>query len=223
MAPIDRVHAVPRADSDYLICDGGPPGFPAAALGAPTGAEREDHPAAEALRRRAADPGGAVEVPATGWRILHRSSREVLYACEEEFEEVDEVEVERHLVRVKRARDGTWKRSVSSHYFESFDAFREGNYASSWRLDPLADPLAPADTELRVLVTERHCASGRSAEGRIEPPDVFYGADEVRIVAYVTALPGSQRCPGNPPTPAVFVLPDPVGERRLVDAGQFPV
>jgi hypothetical protein len=221
MPLIDRVHAVPRDDSDYLICDGGPPGFPATALGAPTGAEREDHPAAEVLRRHAADPGGAVDVPATGWRILHRSSREVLYACEEEFE--DEDEVERHLVRVKRGRDGAWVWSESAHYFESFDAFREGNSASSWRLDPSADPPAPADTELRVLVTECHCASGRSAEGRVEPPDVFYGADEVRIVAYVTALPGTQRCPGNPPTPAVFVLPDPVGERRLVDAGQFPV
>ena len=219
MPPIDRVHAVRRDDSDYLICDGGPPGFPAAALGAPTGAEREDHPAAEVLRRHAADPGGALEVPATGWRILHRSSREVLYACEEAFED----EVERHLVRVERGRNGTWEWSESAHAFESFDAFREGNYASSWRLDPSADPPAPADTELRVLVTERHCASGRTAEGRIEPPDAFYGDDEIRVVAYVTALPGIHTCPGNPPTPAVFVLPDPVGERRLVDAGQFRV
>jgi hypothetical protein len=61
------------------------------------------------------------------------------------------------------------------------------------------------------------------AEGRVEQPDVFYREDEIRIVAYVTALPGMQTCPGNPSTPAVFVLPEPIGARRIVDAGEFPV
>ena len=40
-------------------------------------------------------------------------------------------------------------------------------------------------------------------------------------MAYVTPLPGSQKCPGNPQTPAVFVLPEPIGERRAVDAGEY--
>jgi hypothetical protein len=222
--PTDRVSAIPRDESEFFICDGGPPAFRASDLDGPTGAEQEDHPAAEALRKRAADPGGVEQVPATGWRILHRSDREVLYASEdEEYADPEGDEPpERHLVRVVREPDGTWRWATSSHYVESFDAIRDGNPASDWRLDPAADPPGPSDTELRVLVTECHCASGRTAEGRIEPPDVYYTADEVRIVAYVTRLRGTQRCPGNPPTPAIFVLPEPIGERRLVDAGTFP-
>jgi hypothetical protein len=223
MTLVDRVHAIPRDDSELFICSDGPPAFRAADLEAPTGAEREDHPAAQVLRDHAADPGGAEEVPATGWRVLYRSDREVLYMCDESFEDEDGEGIEHHLVSVKRARDGSWEWSTSSHYFESFDVIRDGNPASEWRLDPSADPPGPDDTELQVLVTECHCASGQSAEGRIEQPDVFYGDDEIRIVAYVTALGGSQRCPGNPPTPAVFVLPEPIGGRRLVDAGRFEI
>jgi hypothetical protein len=141
--------------------------------------------------------------------------------CEEEL--ADEDEVERHLVRVERGRSGTWAWAESAHFFESFDAIRDGNPASAWRLDPAAGPPGPEETELHVLVTERHCASGRNAEGRVERPDVFYREDEIRIVAYVTALPGMQTCPGNPSTPAVFVLPEPIGARRIVDAGEFPL
>lgn len=219
--PVERVQAIPRDASEFYICHGGPPAFRAADLGAPTGAEAEDHPAAAELRRHAANPGGALEVPAAGWRVLHRSEREVLYECEEELE--DGEEPERHLVLIVRKRDGAWKWKNSSHYFESFDAIRNGNPASEWRLDPAAATPGPDDTELCVLVTECHCASGRSAEGRIEPPDVFYADAKIRIVAYVTALPGSQRCPGNPSTPAIFVLPEPIGERELVDAGRYPL
>jgi hypothetical protein len=211
--PNDVVEAIARDESHYWIADGGPPAFKVADLQAPVGAELSDDPAAQALRDFAADPGGAEGVPTSGWRVLARSGREVLFACEEDGEH--------YLVRVERRRGGTWEYAESRYYFESFQAIRDGNPASSWCLDPAADPPGPTDIELRVLVTEVHCASGRDAVGRIERPDVLYSAEEVRIVAYVTPLPGTQKCPGNPPTPAVFVLPEPLGDRRLVDAGEY--
>jgi hypothetical protein len=213
MPDLDIVEAIPRDPSGYWLADGDPPPFRPSALRAPTGAELADDPAAQALREFAADPGGAHEVPATGWRLLGRSPAWALFYSEDRGE--------RFLVRVKRDRRGRWEYYNSAYFFESLRAIRDGNEASDWQLDPSAPSPAAADSKLRVLVTEIHCASGRSAEGRIEPADVFYSDDEVRIVAYVTALPGPQNCPGNPQTPAVFVLPEPIGERRLVDAGQY--
>ena len=139
----------------------------------------------------------------------------VLFFCREDGEN--------YMVRVHRESDGRWGYYNSSYFFEALDAMRDGNPASEWRLDPGADPPTGAAPRLRVLVTESHCASGRTAEGRIEPPDVFYVRDEVRLVAYVTRLRGTQTCPGNPPTPAVFVLPEPIGDRRLVDGGQYRI
>jgi hypothetical protein len=211
--PIDVVEAIARDESDFWISDGGPPAFKVADLNAPLGAELNDDPPAQVLRAFAADPGGAEAVPATGWRVLSRSNQEVLFACEEDGEH--------YLVRVERTPGGNWEWAESAYFFESFQAIRDGNPASEWCVDPAADPPSPADTELQVYVTETHCASGRSAEGRIERPDIFYSGPEVRIVAYVTRLRGTQTCPGNPPTPAVFVLPESIGDRRLVDAGTY--
>jgi hypothetical protein len=210
---VDVVEAIARDQTDYWLSHEGPPAFRVADLHSPTGAEQADDPAAAVLRAFAADPGGAMDIPATGWRVLARTRREVLFGCEEDGEH--------YLVRVQQARNGSWERGTSSYFFESHQATRDGNPASRWRLDAASHPTPPNGTELHVLVTECHCASGRSAEGRIESPDVFYTDDEVRIVAYVTELRGPQRCPGNPATPAIFVLPEPVAERRLVDAGEY--
>jgi hypothetical protein len=214
MPPIDVVSAIARDESDFWISDGGAPAFRVADLQGPQGAERGDDPAAQVLRDFVADPGGAEEVPPTGWRVLARNAREVLFACGE----LDEY----HLVRVTRDSSGRWEWEESSHYVSEFQAIRGNNPASSWRLDPAADPPTAASTELRVLVTEIHCASALSAVGRVERPDAFYGETDVRIVAYVTALRGSQTCPGNPETPAMIVLPKAIGERHLIDGGTYP-
>ena len=210
---IDVVEAIVRDESEFWISGGSPPAFKAADLESPAGAELTDDPAAQALRDFAADPDGALAVPAGGWRMLARTRQEALFFCEEDGDN--------YIVRVRRDRRGRWSYYNSSYYFEALHAMRDGNRASSWCIDPQAEPSGPAHARLRVLVTEMHCASGRNAEGRIESPDIFYGEDEVRIVAYVTALSGAQTCPGNPPTPAVFILPEPVGDRRLVDAGEY--
>jgi hypothetical protein len=214
MPSIDVVHAIARSESAFWISDGGPPAFRVADLRGPTGAEQADDPAAHVLRDFAADPGGAHDVSPTGWRVLARNSHEALFA----WGELDECD----LVLVERDSSGRWEWARSAHGVSAFQAIRANNPASSWRLDPAADSPTPASTELRTLVTEIHCASGQSAVRRVEPPDAFYGEADIRIVAYVTRLPGVQRCPGNPETPAVIVLPKPIGDRLLIDAGTYP-
>ncbi len=71
-----------------------------------------------------------------------------------------------------------------------------------------------ASSELHLLVQERACASGRSAEGRIVV-DVESTADTITLTVSVRPLGGDQECPGNPNTPFVMVLPDRVGDRRI--------
>ena len=88
---------------------------------------------------------------------------------------------------------------------------------ASWWLDPaFAAPDADA-VEIRVLVEERECASGRSAEGRIARPVIETRPDEVHITISVFRAPGdAQTCQSNPATPFVVVLPEPLGDRELV-------
>ena len=62
-----------------------------------------------------------------------------------------------------------------------YDPFDPGPpaVAAEWEVDPEAD-LNPASTSVAIIVNEIECASGRSAEGRIEV-EVVYQADEVKI------------------------------------------
>jgi len=87
----------------------------------------------------------------------------------------------------------------------------------------LAAAPAATDTELALLVMERRCASGQSAEGRIRLDGLEVTADEVRVRISVSRPPGdAQTCQGNPWTPFTVDLDEPVGGRTVVDANLVP-
>ncbi|PPK90878.1 hypothetical protein CLV92_1218 [Kineococcus xinjiangensis] len=90
---------------------------------------------------------------------------------------------------------------------------------AEWR--PAAPP-GPQDTSLPLLVTERDCAGGQSSEGRVQEPVVEYRPDAVVITIRVDPLGGAQTCPGNPATPYLLQLSEPIGGRALLDGGQVP-
>lgn len=71
-----------------------------------------------------------------------------------------------------------------------------------------------------ILVNEMECASGRSAEGRIEVA-VDYRPDEVEFDVGVRPLGGDQTCPSNPNTPHTVDLNEPLGDRSIV--GERPI
>jgi hypothetical protein len=77
-------------------------------------------------------------------------------------------------------------------------------------------------TSIDLLVHERACASGQSAEGRVEIIDVQETEDQVRLRIGVRPREGGQDCPGNPPTPFTVDLSEPLGERKIVDASIVP-
>jgi len=99
-------------------------------------------------------------------------------------------------------------------------ATRDGVRASSWRIDPTYEP-QPGDTELRILVTEQRRAGGKFADGRIEVPDLWASADELVLTMFVTPLHGFQVQAPNPETAVKVVLPEPIGERELVDGAIY--
>lgn len=87
----------------------------------------------------------------------------------------------------------------------------------------LAAAPAATDTELALVVMERRCASGQSAEGRIDLDELEVTADEVRVRVAVRPPPGdAQTCQGNPWTPFTVDLDEPVGGRTVVDASLVP-
>lgn len=101
-------------------------------------------------------------------------------------------------------------------------SYPDGITGATIRLDP-AFPLPAGDTwEVHVLITETACASGTSPEGRVLDPLVVYNADTVAVAIAVRHREGGQDCQGNPEFPVSIVLTEPLGDRVLVDGGQFP-
>jgi hypothetical protein len=92
---------------------------------------------------------------------------------------------------------------------------------ATWRLDP-AEPPAPEDLTITVLVTETACASGKPPLGRLLQPVVLATDDAVTIAIAVRRLPGSQDCPANPEVRAVIQLDESLGDRGLFDGSSFP-
>ncbi|HAS12093.1 MAG TPA: hypothetical protein DCS55_16490 [Acidimicrobiaceae bacterium] len=91
--------------------------------------------------------------------------------------------------------------------------------AAEWEVDADAD-LDPATSTVPILVNERECASGASAEGRIEVT-VDYRPDEVAFDVGVRPRGGDQECPSNPTTPYTVELDEPLGDRSIV--GERPI
>jgi hypothetical protein len=60
------------------------------------------------------------------------------------------------------------------------------------------------------------------ARRRILPPTITYTEDEVYILIAARPFLGMSLCGGMPPTPLGLTLREPLGDRRLLDAGVFP-
>lgn len=117
------------------------------------------------------------------------------------------------------ADEDTWM--LTSAGACALQAQLEGLGAASVALDANA-PAAPEDTEVALLVNELACASGEDARGRVHLVDLDLDDDTVRIVVGVQPKDGSQTCPSHPWTPVVVELPEPLGDRSMVDAAVLP-
>lgn len=75
--------------------------------------------------------------------------------------------------------------------------------------------LAAGTRSIEILVHERDCASGDTAEGRIET-DINYRTEAIVVTVHVRPKSGDRDCQGNPATPYTLKLDEPLHDRELL-------
>jgi hypothetical protein len=123
------------------------------------------------------------------------------------------------MVKVQ-LRDGIWSADAYGQCRLQPD-IPEGLSLAVFRLAPNA-VLAPETREVNLLVTETACNSGQDARGRIRVLDLAPAAASVTVLLGVVPRPGDHECPGNPETPFTLELPEPLGDRVLLDGSSVP-
>lgn len=191
---------------------GGPPGFDPALLDGPGGVERGEDPTAAALR--AAVEGGDSDIlPETGWIEVTRTDEIVRYLA--------------HggdgpglAIVTIRQRDGQWLPDASGRC-DLRPEVRDGLNLAQFRVAP-HEQLTEDTTELDVLVLEMACTSGEDAQGRIVEPTIVDGSDALTVVFATVPQDGAADCEITPETPFVLQLPEPLGDRTLLDGAEIP-
>lgn len=213
----DAPAAGPNLGEIRYTC-GGPPGFLPPLIDQPAHAETEDHPSAVALRAAIAEAGQDIDMlPESGYWLASRDERVAEYIAAEP-PGVDPAFVSATIEN----QGGRWKLTGWGQCRPAI--VLQGLSRTTWILDPEVPAPAAGATTFTALVTETECTSGQAMGGRLLPPSITYGQDSVFVV--FAALPqvnqGFATCPSNPPTRVVVELREPLGPRRLLDAGVFP-
>jgi hypothetical protein len=88
-------------------------------------------------------------------------------------------------------------------------------------LAPARHP-SPAYRVVHLMMRETACASGASPAGRVLAPTLRVDDASVTVLITVSRLPGAQDCQGVDSVPYDLVLPEPLGNRELLDGGRVP-
>jgi hypothetical protein len=163
------------------------------------------------FRRSRRPPQIATEEKLAGWRALAATEDEVLYAKGRPPQLL--------TVNVTRAHRDKWL-VIGVSNSRPLRASRQGIRASSWRLDPDFE-VTPDQSEIHLLVTEQTQATGVLAADRMLAPDLYMGDDELILRLYVKALEGYTGRTRRYETAVTVKLPEPVGERALVDGAVY--
>jgi hypothetical protein len=189
----------------------------------------DDAPPASALPEGPAgavdDAGAPAFDPAQDWRVVRQTEDRVDLVRELE-EPVDHgggdvrTHEARTLERITGATnvpDGTWLLTSAGPCTP-----RMGDDDLGVAGLTLARTPSPEETTIALLVHERACASGQSADGRVELVELVETDEQVRLRIGVRPLGGAQDCQGNPPTPFTVGLEEPLGGRAVVDTAVVP-
>lgn len=177
------------------------------------------------------DAGAPAFDPSQDWRIVHQAEDRVDLVRElDEPTDLGGGDIRTHesrtLERITGATnvpDGTWLLTSAGPCTQRVDA--EGPVGPA-TLSLAAEPF-PDQTTIDLLVMEQACASGQSAEGRIELVELEETDDQVRLRVGVRPYQPEgggtdMTCQGNPPTPFTVELAEPLGDRQVVDASVVP-
>lgn len=175
-----------------------------------------------------ADPGGvaaAIEPflsneegqywPQEGWHVLHETDSQTLLVARDG----------EHLSFMTVTRDDSgWTWSGASSSGDRCDLefiVPEELNAVDWRLDPDGPQLSGETTSVPVILNERECTGGQEIGDRLLGPQVVMTRTQV-MIAFAAERPEGEAftCPSNPDTSYVVELPEPLGERELVEGLQ---
>lgn len=204
----------PEQPFTSVLC-GGPPSFHPDVLDQEGGAQRGDDPAAATLRAALAPAGGDIDdvLPHTGWIEVTRTESMVKFLAR------GGNGPGMGIVTVV-LRDGQWTLDRTGRC-DLQPEIRPGLDLAMFRVDP-GEELTPETTEVDVLVSELACNSGQDAEGRIRVDRIVPGDSSVIVVIATAPRGGDHECPGNPETPFLLELPEPLGDRALLDGYSIP-
>ena len=93
---------------------------------------------------------------------------------------------------------------------------------AAWWIDPAAAAPTGASTAIRALIHEEACASGKTPKDRVEPPTIELTDATITVTFAIRKQPGDQDCQGNAPFPLTITLPEPLGQRSLLDGSVSP-
>jgi hypothetical protein len=178
-------------------------------------AERGDDEAAAVLRGALAPTRDDTDeaLPDTGWIEVSRTDTTIKYLARGG-------QGPGLAIVALVGRDGQWRLHGSGRC-ELVPEIRPGLDLAMFRVAP-GEELTPESTNIEVLVTELGCNSGEDARGRIRVEHIVPGADSVTVVLVTVPRGGAQECPDNPETPFLLVLPEPLGDRVLLDGYSIP-
>jgi hypothetical protein len=167
-------------------------------------------PIAAAVRDEIAGSGGTL--PARGWRLIGSD------ATHAEFVAVD-ANGSLQVIALSIV-NGAWTLDLAGSCYATV-VVAEGVGPAQWTWGSPGAP-GPTTQTFDALVTERECASGHNATGRIVGPVIVPTADAVLVFFGVHPMPGVQDCQGNPSTRVPVDLGQPLGSRKLRDGGHLP-
>ena len=207
--------------ADLLIgCPSGPT-FPASALDSTRPLAGSGLDDVEAAARGFLDIREGQSWPQDGWQVLHQTEDTVLLVhvttTDGSGDALDETRVAD--ITIENV-DGDWKWAGASSGGPCplRTSLPEGLHTVDWRIDPSAEPLTRNDTQIGMLVTERECVSGQAMGDRLLGPEVVMTETAVLIAFAASPPPGGfQTCPGNPEQAVLVELPEPLGDREVVD------
>ena len=194
--------------------------FSSAALSGPVGAERAADARAAALRALVAAPpvAGRPNLPVAGYRLLVSTQTSTEYAAAS-----DQFDSGLAYVRLELGQAGWTPKEFGDCRPQ---AVFNGLNSATWHLAPDVPFPNRASTRFTALVSEMTCTSGRSADGRVLPPAILASPTEILVIFAVRPPPpsgnGLEACPGPPPTRVEVTLPEPLGNRPLLDGGVSP-
>jgi hypothetical protein len=200
---------------------GGPPGFLPSLLDQEPTAELESHPSAEALRATIAQDDLETDIlPESGYWLASRDASSAQYIARSPGGGGGAGEPE--FVEATFNNEGaTWTLAGWGQCQPTI--VLDGLSLATWALDPDVPPPDASATSFAAVVTERACTGAQPMLGRLLPPSISYDAESISLVFAARPLAGNVfTCPGNPSTRVTVELREPLGARRLLDAGLFP-